>query len=199
MRTTHITENLKKIGVQILAFIKGEGKVCTDVVCAEIEMARDFAEASAIYSKDRKYRQNSNCYTYALGIPKHGVAVPGMLTNKFMNKKNRFGRENIRLQPIFAALIADGLLLVPRPDKHNYGDVPIIAAFISKEDDYHFYRLHKDGFWSHQAGHKGVIIGQDEAGNFISDPLKADRGRYRDFVGYFAVPKSGLTYSVFDL
>lgn len=162
------------------------------IVQKKISMAADFNAASAPYREKIGRRQHSNCYTYALGIPEHGKATPGQL----VDEGEKFSRNNINVRYIYNALIHDGLLPMASAERSPYKDAPIIAAFVAHEKDYHFYRLHKDGTWSHQLGWRGMLSPCDENGGFITDPLYADRGRYKDFVGFFALPQEGLRYRV---
>jgi hypothetical protein len=59
-----------------------------------------------------------------------------------------------------------------------------------KKNDFHFYRQDDDGNWSHKRGLNGDATNKDFSGKVITDPEKADRGKYTEFCGYFcACPK----------
>jgi|GEM_PF-1349370 len=161
-----------------------------------INMPADFNAAAKPYRETRRYQQNSNCYTYALGIPQHGKATPGALLHNDGRAGVRIDDHALKLQPIYNALVKDGLKPIPRPENAPYENAPIIAAFLSINDDYHFYRRHQDGTWSHQKGYRGAISDRDGLNAVIEDPLYAERGRYKDFIGYFTLPQQGLRYTV---
>ena len=61
-----------------------------------------------------------------------------------------------------------------------------VALVIAPKDDYHWYRQDSDGYWSHKLGTTPVTR-TDHSGNLIIDPQYADRGKYTQFIGYFAV------------
>lgn len=53
-------------------------------------------------------------------------------------------------------------------------------------EDYHFYRLDNDGTWSHKSG-RTMARNTDDSGQFITNPMTADRGPYTDFSGWLGV------------
>jgi hypothetical protein len=57
--------------------------------------------------------------------------------------------------------------------------------------DYHWYRLDKDGMWSHKPGGTPAR-NTDNANNVIADPRVADRGPYVEFCGFFTVCRCGV-------
>jgi len=140
-----------------------------------------------------KVAGDTNCYTYALNIPDHGWAYPGELKKNF-NKKSSLTKKDLNKSYIREALIKDGLKEVDikdvSPKTHH-----VIAAVVAKEQDFHFYRWNKDGKWTHKKGHR-IPQNTDEMGYEINDPEKATRGKYNEFIGYFAVPKEGIKYEV---
>jgi hypothetical protein len=164
------------------------------IVQEKLNMPADFNEAASPYRTNNSYRHYSNCYTYALGIPQHGKATPGKLIHNKRRTGERTNDGELKLQLIYNALIKDGLRPIPRPEYAPYKDAPVIAAFLSIDDDYHFYRQHKDGKWSHQQGYGGVLTDRDGQDALVEDPLYAERGRYKDFVGYFTIPEQGLRF-----
>ena len=76
-----------------------------------------------------------------------------------------------------------------------------VAAFSCDYDGhpngrlYHFYRLDRDGYWSHKCG-IGPVEGHDKSGEPIKDPRDHARHEkpYKDmqFIGYFYIPNSGI-------
>jgi hypothetical protein len=164
----------------------------TEFITKKIKLAKDFVEASADYRADPELESQSNCYSYALGIPEYGFGMPGALSDP---ERVGFAHENINASYIFNALMRDGLEPVREAELDEYGERPIIACFIAHQNDYHFYLRHNDRFWSHQRGKAGEVSNHDNRGMLILDPQKAWRGKYNEFVGYFALPSEGITFA----
>lgn len=136
-------------------------------------------------------RQQTNCYSYALNIPDHGWARPGELLTS-VDRRKPLGSSEINIENIRERLLVDGLIQVELKDvtaqTHH-----VIAAVIEKGDDYHFYRLLLDGHWAHKQG-CGKVTMKDKDGILITDPETCNRGAYKSFVGYFAIPEEGVLY-----
>lgn len=69
-----------------------------------------------------------------------------------------------------------------------------IAAVIDEDEDYHFYRQDKKGYWSHKPGSSDVTR-LDGTGRPIYDPRLASRDyksglNYDEFCSYLCVPKN---------
>jgi hypothetical protein len=67
-----------------------------------------------------------------------------------------------------------------------------VALTVWPDWDHHWYRLDRDGTWSHKVGW-GVARNYDESHNVITDPRTADRGGYTDFCGFFCVCKGRVS------
>tara|TARA_R110002124_G_scaffold287216_2_gene471669 strand:+ start:102792 stop:103370 length:579 start_codon:yes stop_codon:yes gene_type:complete len=160
-----------------------------ELIKKKTTLAADFAEASADYRSNPQLKLQSNCYSYALGIAEFGFGVPGTLKD---SARMGFALKNITPSYIFNALMKDGLEPVRETELDEYGDRPIIACFIAYQNDYHFYLRHKDNFWSHQRGKGGEVSNEDNRGMLIVNPQNAWRGKYKEFVGYFALPSEGV-------
>jgi len=67
------------------------------------------------------------------------------------------------------------------------------AIVVAPKTDYHYYRLNKEGFWTHKPGYKPSTE-VDASGKLITDPETANRnyGRlnYSDFCGFVCLPKT---------
>jgi hypothetical protein len=55
--------------------------------------------------------------------------------------------------------------------------------------DYHWYRLDRNGIWSHKPG-GSLATNLDASGNLIRDPRTCNRGPYTTFCGCYCVCKS---------
>lgn len=140
----------------------------------------------------RAVKDDTNCYTYALNIPDHGWARPGQLHEHFKSRAN-FDDDDATREIITARLVKDGLVPVKledvSPETHH-----IIAAVIAPGYDFHFYRMLEDGSWAHKIG-TGAVKKTDYSNAPITSPESCDRGVYSEFLGYFALPAEGITYT----
>ena len=68
------------------------------------------------------------------------------------------------------------------------GNWLIAAAYCPSpsQADYHFWRRHSDGTWSHKPGSQDVMY-WDFSNSTITDPYLSDRGRYTEFLGYYEI------------
>jgi hypothetical protein len=126
---------------------------------------------------------NNNCYNYACNIPTGTFAQPGRATG------NPYPRP-IDCPGVDAGARSDGL----RPINCERGcgcsdcchKVALAVAPSPTFNDYHWYRLDRDGRWSHKPGGTEAT-NLDDSGNTITDPRTADRGRYTVFCGCYCV------------
>lgn len=119
------------------------------------------------------------------------------------------------LSAIDAALQSDGLIPAPKgttdllpPPREGYYLIAAVAsspADKTASGDYHFYRQMEDGTWWHDPGNLAPT-NVDAKGKTITDPVNAARdytktplgnqdglaGNYKNFIGYYYVPKDGL-------
>lgn len=141
----------------------------------------------------------ANCYTYALGIEEHGYAAPGSLQKSKEDAEGYWGEnEKVTKCDIFNALIADGLDSVSSPQQAIKDGRSLIACFLRQHQDYHFFKRHADGFWSHKEGCYSGITNLDFADKVITNPRMADTGQYNIFVGYFTLPEDGVVFRCED-
>ncbi len=57
------------------------------------------------------------------------------------------------------------------------------------KDDFHWYRLHAEGFWGHKPGRMSAT-NLDNSKRIVHNPEFCDRGSYTEFCGYFYAPNS---------
>ncbi len=72
-----------------------------------------------------------------------------------------------------------------------------VALVMAGAGDYHWYRQDANGMWSHKNG-SSPATDLDYSSNEISDPWIADRGRFVNFLGYYAVYPWDLLWSESD-
>jgi hypothetical protein len=140
----------------------------------------------------------TNCYAYALNISnlpvevfrmKGGLLHPGGLAGEDLNIYSLDPFQIINNAKL-DAVVSGGLFIeVSSGIKCPKGSWRV-ALVCSSQGDYHWYREHKDGTWSHKRG-RTEVTNQDATNHIIRDPENCDRHygniHYNQFVGYFYV------------
>ncbi|KAL4241121.1 hypothetical protein ACF0H5_001899 [Mactra antiquata] len=130
--------------------------------------------------------QHNNCYNYANDKITDTFAQPGRAGNCDMPT------ETLSHGYVIEKLSkCDGLKPVPAlsTDHLPSHDWNLVALVFwppkpgSDVYDFHWYRLDRDGKWSHKPG-KTEATNLDSSSRLISDPRQADRGPYTEFVGF---------------
>jgi hypothetical protein len=140
----------------------------------------------------------TNCYAYALNISTLPVEVfrmtggllhPGSLAGKDLNFYDLEPSQIVEYAKLDAKALG-GLFIEATSGMQCPKDAWRVALVCSSEGDYHWYREHKDGTWSHKRGRTDVT-NKDAVNKIIKDPKICDRHygiiRYNQFVGYFYV------------
>jgi hypothetical protein len=127
------------------------------------------------WNNDPGIQRNNNCYNYCNDIITNTRAQPG-LGSGLMYTAFECGNVGV-------ASTRDGLVVTGKPTT-----TPIVGHYVAlvvwPGQDYHWYRLDDNTYWSHKRGSypaKNV----DESGNPIADPEACDRANYTDFCGYY--------------
>ncbi|MFE6856516.1 hypothetical protein ACFVDH_37710, partial [Streptomyces sp. NPDC057674] len=123
----------------------------------------------------------NNCYAYAVAIRTDTFARPG----------RRHGYEIPATMlgfQVAVGLYKDGLSMYGFPCQPPGSSRFVVGlctgAFSTGVRDFHFYRYHLEGFWSHKrAGNAARKT--DESGRLITDPTTCDRGIYTEWYGLF--------------
>jgi hypothetical protein len=150
---------------------------------------------------------NNNCYNYATDIQTNTFAQPGRAAGLYPGKPFAQQTPPPNCADVGRGAVADGLTPVdcdsgcgcrgcchrvalvispgsPSPWADESGEPTGIPVY-----DYHFYRLDKNGMWSHKPG-AGAVTNRDASGNLISDPRTCNRYPYTVFCGCYCVCKS---------
>ena len=149
-------------------------------------------------------RESHNCYSYLLNLKSEEA-------EKLCRQE--FGNLNYcrRSQPGYAA----GFSPLEKKDltcnevmRRTMADTPAIrpvtfdqkckpdeykgSLVVDPGNDYHYYRLNDEGYWSHKPGYKPSTL-YDASGKLIKNPKEANRNygklNYKDFCGFFCVPR----------
>ncbi|MGW2305926.1 hypothetical protein [Streptomyces sp. NPDC001809] len=123
----------------------------------------------------------NNCYAYAVAIRTDTFARPG----------RKHGYEipaTMQGFQVAVGLYKDGLSMYGYPCQPPGSNRFVVGlctgAFSTGVRDFHFYRYHLEGFWSHKrAGNAARRT--DESGRLITDPTTCDRGIYTEWYGLF--------------
>lgn len=139
----------------------------------------------------------TDCYSYALGLPFIGPNGLGNIASVFEMSANP---ESLTVDTLKNKLKRDGLQILDKlPDDGSH----VIAVFYGERaamghPGIHCYCRNINGLWSHlhsggDCNSANALPSQtDFSGRPITDPLTADRGIYKEFVGYAAIPYEGL-------
>jgi len=175
-----------------------------DVFLSLVTIMDSVLGSDGSFNKRWPLRESHNCYSYVLNL-KSDEAVELCLKEFSELKYCR------RSQPGYAAgfpSLDKKYLNCPEVMKRTLADNPNIkpsdaqqqcdmdsykgALVVDPGSDYHYYRLNDDGYWTHKPGYKPSTF-YDASGNLITNPEKANRnyGRlnYKDFCGYFCIPR----------
>ncbi len=128
------------------------------------------------WNNDPTVRANNNCYNYASNKRTNTFAQPGRGCGNIYKVLN--------CAELTRASLCDGLHrrydCFPESERPRY----LVALVIWPGRDFHWYRLHREGFWGHKPG-STAARNVDNAGRIITNPQTADRGPYTQFCGYF--------------
>ena len=134
-----------------------------------------------------KKKFENNCYNYATNIVTNTFAQPGRAKGKMFN--------NYTCTDVIKASIEDGLKYLGNktPDLKSNKSGHFLALVMFIGIDFHWYRLDRNGFWSHKPGTTNVT-NVDGSGNLIlnPNPSKQNSLPYSDFCGYFHVKPSEI-------
>ncbi|XP_068713635.1 uncharacterized protein [Montipora foliosa] len=117
-------------------------------------------------------RINNNCYNYANDKITNSFAQPGNASGYHLPPA-----KELTAEVVLAAAKSDGLLQlnvgpndpVPAAPKHPNC---LVALVVAKGEDFHWYRLDHNGFWSQKPGGTNAT-NLDGKGDLIHDPRKA--------------------------
>jgi hypothetical protein len=121
-------------------------------------------------------RFSNNCYNYASNFASNTIAQPGRRAGR---QYNSFDCGSVAIAAGFDGFVAA-----------CHGTVRVVALGIWPGFDFHWWRLHPNGFWSHKIGTSPVFL-HDNSGRILANgvsPANCDRGPYVQFCGYFFVP-----------
>jgi hypothetical protein len=121
---------------------------------------------------------NNNCYNYACDIRTDTFAQPGHAANAMYTAETCLA--------LRAATKADMLTEIKLTTIACPAEGHLIALVIWPNVDFHFYRMNRDGLWSHKPGGMPVT-NVDNSNRPIPDPRTADRGPYVNFCEFMIV------------
>jgi hypothetical protein len=130
---------------------------------------------------DPAHIRKNNCYAYATNkrtdtFPQPGQQAGAPITTLDCADSARAARAD-------GVRNADDCL--PDSEKPRL----LVALVIWPGNDYHWYRIHSEGFWGHKPG-QTPAKNIDNSGAVILNPETCDRGPYTDFCRYMLVPNS---------
>lgn len=156
------------------------------------------------WNDDYDILDSTNCYIYALNIPKNPETEekwdkwtsvqPGNLGGNKLDPETwqvKYDPEfiNFFLNNVNNDLRELQLQIIPSTFEEIIEEEEvwkIALAFNSL--DYHWYRQNDDGTWSHKLG-RNFVSNIDSDYNVINNPEICNRGSYNKFVGFFMIKK----------
>ena len=123
-------------------------------------------------------QQRNNCYNYACNYRSDSFAQPGRASGTRITEMSCKG---VRSKALNDALIDFAGKQIKCPSEGH-----LVALAMWTRWDFHWYRMGRDGHWSHKPGN-WPVTDLDNAGHSILDPRAASRGRYTDFCGFMVV------------
>jgi hypothetical protein len=121
---------------------------------------------------------NNNCYNYACDIRTDSFAQPGHAANAMYT--------TLTCAALRTAAHADALSETKMTTIACPAEGHLVALVIWPNVDFHFYRMNRDGLWSHKPGGMPVT-NVDNSNRAIPDPRTADRGPYVNFCQFMVV------------
>jgi hypothetical protein len=124
---------------------------------------------------------HNNCYNYARDWRTDTFAQPG--------RAHGAQTGTMQCANVTTAAMADGLK--KRCDCLPISEWPrrLMALVIAPNQDYHWYREQRGGFWGHKPG-STPARNVDNNGALVVNPETAARGPYTNFCGYFYAGRS---------
>lgn len=136
------------------------------------------------WNNDPNIRSRNNCYNYASNKRTDTFAQPGRGCGHMYTA--------INCAEVTRGALCDGLHR--RYDCFPASEAPryLVALVIAPGpgfNDFHWYRLMREGFWGHKPG-STAARNVDNSGKVISNPQTCNRGPYTIFCGYFYTCRS---------
>jgi hypothetical protein len=120
----------------------------------------------------------NNCYNYACNYRTDTFAQPGKASGAMWSQLQC---PNVSVAAVHDGLTATKVTAIRCPTEGHLVALCMWPAF-----DYHWYRMGRDGLWSHKPGGMPVT-NLDNSGHLITDPRTANRGDYTSFCGFMIV------------
>jgi len=121
---------------------------------------------------------SNNCYNYATNRAEGSWAQPGQASGSQYT--------TLSCDDVYDAASRDwGLTPTQYFSIDENNEDTLIALVVNPGLDFHWYRRGSNNRWSHKLTFQ--VFETDSSDKIIVDPVTADRGRYKDFCGYFKV------------
>lgn len=148
----------------------------------------------AVWKRDDVFR-SANCYAFAANDPHGHVGTYGPQPG---DRHFQYLRE-ITVREVSEKAEIDGFIPAGKYPSHKPGHY-LVALAVCRNHDYHWYRQMPDGTWWHKPAPGKPLSNRDYDGKVITDPRQANRRNkryeYRQFGGFFHVPKAGLKVGI---
>ena len=140
-----------------------------------------------------RYQYTNNCYSYACDLKIDGKDIPGRIfklqPGQFSGTYEPVPAGGFTCELIMSRAQADGLYVTSteKDCQCKYHKVALIVG----PNDYHWYRLDSNGYWSHKPG-SYPVTNLYENGDLINNPETAKWSYiYTKFCSYMCAPSNG--------
>lgn len=136
------------------------------------------------WNSDSTVKRHNNCYNYGCNKKTNTYAQPGLYSGNEVTLP-------LDWLEVKNAAVSDGLEYAGLSKPTSIPVGKSLIAMVVGRDDYHWYRLDRNGvYWSHKPA-RGSATNRDNAGNLITNPATCKRSAvYTEFGGYFFVDSS---------
>jgi hypothetical protein len=207
-KITRITrKKQKKIDRKIDRKIDGKIDEKLNVMNTEKNIFNSPSVSNHSFNSNKFIRESHNCYTYFLNLKslkaynqcKKDLDIYNYCDRPQPGRRagyKQFKKTDFNCKEVMKRTGADNPKMIQLksieqscPDDFYKG-----AVVVAPGRDYHYYRLNKEGYWTHKPGYKPSTA-YDSKGLLISDPKKARRDyggtlNYTDFCGYTCLPNN---------
>ncbi len=173
----------------------------------EIKEYNSPSSANHSFNSNKFIRESHNCYTYFLNLKSLKAYQQ---CKKDLGKYNycdrpqpgrragftQFKKEDFNCNEVMKRTGADNPKMITLKNINESCPRGFYkgAVVVAPGRDYHYYRLNKEGYWTHKPGYKPSTA-YDSKGRLISDPKTANRDyggtlNYKDFCGYTCLPNN---------
>ena len=160
---------------------RAEGSSLSLGAAAVAPCAHEVLPFTPAFWNDPAHIRLNNCYAYASNRRTDTFPQPGRASGAPIR--------TLDCPDSLRASVSDGAHLANNCFPDTEKPRLLVALVIWPGRDYHWYRLHSEGFWGHKPG-QTAARNTDDSGLVIQNPQTCNRGPYTSFCDYLLLPQS---------